>query len=154
MSTATSTLTDLEEKWENAEPGPFGENDAVIVRSLLIDSFELRSRAGYDGEAENIRIVERAEPEPEPKPLYVMASWVGAPDNREVYVEVVDGSWESITYSVYANDLVDPVPMVEMPSSQELCEALFAAYLEQDDDEWPGADALASAVLELLRGEA
>ncbi len=62
-------------------------------------------------------------------------------------------AWESLTRHLLADQLVDPVPLVELPSREALADAVEKPYYAQGGWAWPGAYPLADAVLELLRGE-
>ena len=79
-----------------------------------------------------------------------MASYVHSESHqREVYFRIEDGAWESNTQVALSDELVDPVPLVELPERSDLHEL----FRRQCLDGWPGAGVLADAVLELLRGE-
>lgn len=150
MSNASNLLDNLAQAWEDAIREAPQAGDTFIYKSPT-DGYYNVGMARWSLRPDQYRILERA-PKPEPKPRVVMASWVLAPDHREPYTLQDAGEWESLTYAVEADDLVDPVEMVEMPSFRELGEALAAPYFERGS-EWPGTDTLVGAVLELLRGE-
>lgn len=151
MTTANDTLADLEELWEGAEPGPFGEGDTLIIRRHT-GEYGIRPRAGYDSEGakfSHVRVLERAKPK-RPEWEAVVASYVHSESHqREVYFRIEDGAWESNTHVALSDELVDPVPLVELPERSDLHEL----FRRQCLDGWPGAGVLADAVLELLRGE-
>lgn len=148
MTTANDTLAQLEELWESAEKAQPQTGDTYIRRAV-------RDEISYEvGVAEqpilshDYRVIERAKPKA--KPRVVMASWVRDPDRREAYTLQPDGEWESLWYAVEADDLVDPVPLVEMPEREALVEAIRSA----SPTVWPlEGGALADAVLELLEGK-
>ena len=154
MTTANDTLAQLEELWETAEPGPFEQGDTLIIRRHD-GEYGIRPRAGYDSEGakfSHIRVLERAKPK-RPEWEAVAASHVHSESHRrEVYFRAEDGIWESNTQVALADELVDPVPLVELPERVELREKLLDLWAD-NGGEWPGSYALADAVLELLRGE-
>lgn len=149
MTTATDIQAQLEGLWESAEPGPFGRDDAIILK-YADGTYAFRPRAGYDDEKDSARVVERAKPK---RPQYVAASMLYTDDvtRREPFIEREDGRWESPTALGPAGDLIDPVPLVEMPEREEVREALVAARKAQS---WPDTTTAVEAVLELLRGKA
>ena len=152
MTTATDILTQLEELWEGAEPGPFEAEDAIILK-YADGTYAFRSRAGYRDETERIRVIERAKPRA-PEWEAVVASYVWSESHRrEVYFRIEGGAWESNTHVALDDELVDPVPLVEMPEREALADALEKPYYAQGGWSWPGSYPLVDAVLELLRGE-
>lgn len=154
MTTATDILTQLEELWEAAEPGPFRQGDTIIVHRHN-GEYGIRPRAGYDSEGakfSHVRVLERAKPK-RPEWEAVVASNIADKEHvRDVFVRTEAGNWESPTYLLRADELVDPVPLVELPERVELREKLLDLWAD-NGGEWPGSYALADAVLELLRGE-
>lgn len=154
MTTATDILTQLEELWEAAEPGPFRQGDTIIVHRHN-GEYGIRPRAGYDSEGakfSHVRVLERAKPK-RPEWEAVVASNIADKEHvRDVFVRTEAGNWESPTYLLHADELVDPVPLVELPERVELREKLLDLWAD-NGGEWPGSYALADAVLELLRGE-
>lgn len=147
MSIADDIQAQLEELWENADPGPFKEGDAVIINRFGRADFEVRHRVEHDGENLNTRVLERA-PRPKPRPRAVLASSVSDPGRREAYAELADGSWESSFYAVEADELVDPVELVPTPSKADLEDVMGREWSRAGG--WPGTDRLSDAVLELL----
>ena len=154
MTTATDIQKQLEEAWESAEPGPFGADDAIIIQRPS-GEYSVRPHAGYDSEGaevSRIRVLERAKPK-RPEWEAVVASNIADKEHvRDVFVRTEAGDWESPTYLLHADELVDPVPLVELPERVELREKLLDLWAD-NGGEWPGSYALADAVLELLRGE-
>ena len=154
MTTATDILTQLEELWEAAEPGPFEQGDTIIIHRHN-GEYGIRPRAGYDSEDErlgHIRILERAKPK-RPEWEAVVASNIADKEHlRDVFVRTEAGNWESPMHFLHADELVDPVPLVELPERMELREKFLDLWAD-NGGEWPGSYALADAVLELLRGE-
>lgn len=150
MTTATEILTELKELWETAEPGPFGVGDTLIIQ-YSGGEYAVHPSVGYDSEGatvDHIRVLERAEPKA-PEWEAVVASYVWSGDHRrEVYHRIEDGAWESNTHIALDDELVDPVPLVELPERSDLHEL----FRRQCLGGWPGAGVLADAVLELLRG--
>lgn len=153
MTTATDIQAQLEGLWESAEPGPFGRDDAIILK-YADGTYAFRPRAGYDDEKDSARVVERAKPK---RPQYVVAGmlYAGDDDRREPFIEREDGYWESAAAYGPAGDLIDPVPLVEMPSREEVLEALEAgrAAWRMSSSPIDLDDFRVDAVLELLRGE-
>ena len=128
MTTATDILTQLEELWEAAEPGPFRQGDTIIVHRHN-GEYGIRPRAGYDSEGakfSHVRVLERAKPK---RPQYVVASMLYTDDvtRREPFIEREDDRWESPTASGPADDLIDPIPLVELPERDVLEETLRRA---------------------------
>ena len=152
MTTATDILTQLEELWEGAEPGPFEADDSIII-SHTDGTFTVRERAGYDGESDSHRAIERAKPKA-PEWEAVVASHIEDEEHRrQVFARNDWGKWESATQYATTDELVDPVPLVEMPEREALADALEKPYYAQGGWSWPGSYPLVDAVLELLRGE-
>ena len=155
MTTATDIQKQLEEAWESAEPGPFGADDAIIIQRPS-GEYSVRPHAGYDSEGaevSRIRVLERAKPKA-PEWEAVVASYIHDEEHlREAFVRTASGSWESPTRYLLPDELVDPVPLVDLPERGALVEALEGPFLAQGAWEWPGSIPLANAVLELLRGE-
>ena len=152
MTTATDILTQLEELWEGAEPGPFEAEDAIILK-YADGTYAFRSRAGYRDETERIRVVERAKPKA-PEWEAVVASYTEDEEHRrQVFTRNDWGKWESATHYATTDELVDPVSLVEMPEREALADALEKPYYAQGGWSWPGSYPLVDAVLELLRGE-
>lgn len=151
MNNATDILTQLEELWESAESTQPQAGDAYIRRAVRDEiSYEV-GVAERPILARDYRVIERAKPKF--KPRAVMASSVRDPEHRrEVFIERPAGNWESHLRYAESDELVGPVEMVELPSREELGEALAVPYLKRGS-EWPGTTTLADAALELLRGE-
>lgn len=150
MSTATDILARLEELWESAEPGPTREGDAIIFRYGEGD-FKIEPCAGMARDSrDHVRTLERAKPKA-PEWEAVVASYIEDEENRrQVFAKTPAGNWESHTRYVHADELVDPVPLVEMPER----EALVGAIRSASPTVWPlEGGALADAVLELLEGK-
>lgn len=151
MTTATDILTQLEELWEAAEPGPFRQGDTIIVHRHN-GEYGIRPRAGYDSEGakfSHVRVLERAKPK-RPEWEAVVASYVHSESHqREVYFRIEDGAWESNTHVALDDELVDPVPLVELPTEEEL----LAAVVEGMEGWSFSADDVVESVLKLLRGE-
>lgn len=154
MSNATDIQKQLEEAWDGAEIGRPEAHDLVIILSNNAYSLGTAIDLDRDG-AYPVRILERA-PKPKPKPFAIVASatYLDA-DEREVFVpsRTFPGDWESAQRVAVADHLVDPVPLVELPSHQELARAILQVGIDHEF-EWPESDTLADAVLELLRGRA
>ena len=152
MTTATDILTQLEELWEAAEPGPFRQGDTIIVHRHN-GEYGIRPRAGYDSEGakfSHVRVLERAKPKRHEWEA-VVASYVHSESHqREVYFRIEGGAWESNTHVALDDELVDPVPLVELPERDVLEETLRRASGVTGHIE---AEGVAEAVLELLRGE-
>ena len=152
MTTATDIQKQLEEAWESAEPGPFGADDAIIIQRPS-GEYSVRPHAGYDSEGaevSRIRVLERAKPKA-PEWEAVVASYIHDEEHlREAFVRTASGSWESPTRYLLPDELVDPVPLVELPERDVLEETLRRASGVMGPIEAEGA---AEAVLELLRGE-
>jgi len=146
MSTATDILARLEELWESAEPGPTREGDAIIFRYGEGD-FKIEPCAGMAWDSrDHVRTLERAKPKA-PEWEAVVASYLHSDDHkREVYFRTTHGGWESETRLTYADELVDPVPLVEMPER----EALVGAIRSASPTVWP---LVVGRVLELLEGK-
>ena len=153
MTTANDTLAQLEELWESAESAQPQVGDAYIRRAV-------RDEISYEvGVAErpilsrDYRVLERAKPE---RPRAVVATTVLDPaGRREVYTESPHGHWESPYCRMEPDELVDPVPLVEMPSREDLLAAFEEAWdaWMRDEEALGGADGhRADAVLELLEG--
>ena len=149
MTITDDILSRLEELWENAEPGPTKEGDAIIYRYGAGD-FSIEPCVGVSRDnRDHIRTLERARPKA-PEWEAVVASYLHSDDHeREVYFRTRHGGWESETRLAAASDLVDPVPLVELPEHEELARALLKVGVDHDFV-W-GADRLADAVLELLK---
>ena len=152
MTTATDILTELKELWEGAEPAPYGADDAIIIQ-YATGEYSVRRRAGYDSEGvklDHVRILERAKPKA-PEWEAVVASYTEDEEHRrQVFTRNDWGKWESTHWYTEADELVDPVPLVELPEREALARAIAGSI-----DEEPGNFHLipADAVLELLRGE-
>ena len=149
MTTAADIQKQLEEAWENAESAQPQAGDAYIRRAVRDEiSYEV-GVAVRPVFAHDYRILERAKPK-RPEWEAVVASYIHDEEHlREAFVRTASGGWESPTYFLRADELVDPVPLVELPERSDLHEL----FRRQCLDGWPGAGVLADAVLELLRGE-
>lgn len=152
MTTATDIQARLEELWENAEPGPFEADDAIIIR-YASGTYAFRPRAGYSDKGDCVRVIERAKPKA-PGWEAVAASSIFC-SKRDVFAhDPNDDTWYAPAHGwVSPDDLVDPVPLAEMPERKALIEALEAPFIEQGDWAWPGSVPLADALLKLLRDE-
>ena len=148
MSTATDILARLEELWESAEPGPTREGDAIIFRYGEGD-FKIEPSAGRSRDSQDhVRTLERAKPKA-PEWEAVVASYLHDEEHkREVYFRTTGDAWESATRYTEADELVDPVPLVELPEREALVEAIHSASPAVGPVE---GGALADAVLELLK---
>lgn len=156
MSNTTDIQKQLEEAWDGAEIGRPEAHDLVIILSNNVYSLGTAVDLDRDG-AYPVRILKRA---PKPKPFAIVASatYLDA-DEREVFIpsETFPGDWESAQRVAVADHLVDPVPLVELPSHQELADAIYRGIIRRrsgalgprDHGEYE-----ADAVLELLRGRA
>ena len=152
MTTANDIQAQLNELWESAEPGPFGVDDAIIFK-YADGTYAFRPRAGYDDEKDYARVVERAKPKA-PEWEAVVASYIHDEEHRrQVFARAGNDCWESPDYYLLDGELVDPVPLVEMPEREALADALEKPYYAQGGWSWPGSSPLVDAVLELLRGE-
>lgn len=154
MTTANDIVTQLEELWENAEPGPFGEDDTIIVRHADGGDYNIRAKAGYSADMEHIRTLERAKPKPPEWEAVAASHALSECHKREVYFRSVYGGWVSESWVAEDDDLVDPVPLVEMPSREDLLAAFEEGWQAWRGDEMcmNGADShRADAVLELLK---
>lgn len=161
MDTAEKNwLEDLEAVYETAVGATPDVGDTAIIPNGA-GGYVVRPAVQWDVDAPlpELRILKRA-PKPKPKPFAIVASatYLGA-DEREVFVpsETFPGEWESAQRVAVADHLVDPVPLVELPSREELIAALKRGYdaWEADDHALGAAnDHRADAVLELLEGRA
>lgn len=153
MTTATDIQAQLKEAWENAERVAPQEGDTYISFNVTADCTYSVGVARWELTPERYRLLERAKPKA-PEWEAVVASYVHSESHlREVYYRAKDGLWESNTRVASDDELVDPVPLVELPSREEILEALEKPYYAQGGWSWPGSYPLADAVLELLRGE-
>lgn len=152
MSTAADIQTQLEEAWEGAEQAAPQEGDTYIQRVERDTVTYMVGVAEYPIAEGRHRILERAKPKAPEWEAVVASYLMSASDKREVYYHRVDDFWESETFVSEGDDLVDPVPLVEMPDEDTLASVLLDVYLDEEDG-WPGSQSLADAVLELLRGE-
>ena len=155
MSIDIDWLGDLKAAYEEAEDSAPRVGDIVILPNgsggYIIRPAVEADRGEY--EAWDIRILKRA-PKPEPKPFAVVASKVATPGKREVFMPtgLTNAEWESPTTVASSGELVDPVPLVEVPDIDAVREALEQPYM-REGREWPGSIPLARAVLELLEGK-
>lgn len=150
MTIANDILARLEELWENAEPGPTKEGDAIIYRYGEGD-FKIEPSADRSRDSrEHVRVIERAKPKAPEWEAVVASDLHDETHKREVYFRTTYGGWESDSGIIAASDLVDPVPLVGLPEHEELARALLKVGIDHDFV-WPGADDLADAVLELLK---
>ena len=153
MTTASDTLAQLEELWESAESAQPQVGDAYIRRAV-------RDEISYEvGVAErpilsrDYRILERAKPKAPEWEAVVASGLHYETHKREVYFRNTYGVWESESGIIAADDLVDPVPLVEMPSREDLLAAFEEAWdaWMRDEEALGGADGHRSdAVLKLL----
>lgn len=151
MTTMNDILTELDELWDDAERGTPAPGDIVIEKSrgtgyAVFDWLGSTIPRPHD----RIRVLGRAKPKA-PEWQAVVASFVTDADHeREVYFLTSNGVWESDTHAAYSDELVDPVPLVEMPSHRELMATIKDALgVSRGLD----SDIAAGAVLELLRGD-
>lgn len=156
MSNAAEIQARLAEAWENAERTQPQTGDTYICRTVRDEiSYEV-GVAERPILARDYRVIERAKPK-RPEWEAVVASNIRNPGHpREVYVRTpgrVD-DWESSTRYANHDDLVDPVPLVEMPSREEVIGAIDAGLGAWRRTSEPiDRDAfIADAVLELLGG--
>ena len=157
MTAAGDTLAHLEGLWENAERTQPQTGDTYIRRAVRDEiSYEV-GVAERPILARDYRVLERAKPK-RPEWEAVVASHVRDLEHtREVYARTpgrVD-DWESPTRYAKHDELVDPVPLVEMPSREEVIGALDAGLnaWRRTGEPIDRDDFLADAVLELLGGE-
>ena len=153
MTIASDTLARLEELWKNAESVQPQAGDAYIRRAV-------RDEISYEvGVAERpilsreYRILERAKPKAPEWEAVVASGLQYETHKREVYFRTTYGAWESESGIIAAGDLVDPVPLVEMPSREGLLAAFEEGWQAWRGDEMcmNGADShRADAVLRLL----
>lgn len=157
MTTANSALAQLEELWESAEKAQPEAGDAYIRRAVRDEiSYEV-GVAERPILARDYRVLERAKPKA-PEWEAVVASRIDGLgkhiEAREVYYLTDGGRWESETYFADADELVDPVPLVELPEREELLAAFREGWdaWRHDEECTGGADGhLADAVLKLLK---
>lgn len=159
MSEEKNWLEDLEAVYETAVGATPDVGDTVIIPNGA-GGYTVRPANQWDVDAplQELRILKRA-----PKPVRKLQAVVAGndygldPELREVYVLQQSGEWESEIYLIDADQLVDPVPLVELPSRGELLEALERAWdtwLADDDEEGGANPQRIDAVLELLEGRA
>ena len=148
MSNATEIRAQLAEAWESAERVAPQKGDTYIHKSPADGSYSVGT-AKWKLRPDVYRILKHAKPEP--KHEAVVASCIKDEENRrQVFAKTPGGNWESYTRYVHADELVDPVPLVEMPER----EALVGAIRSASPTVWPlEGGALADAVLELLEGK-
>lgn len=164
MSTNTEEknwLAIIEAVYEGAEVGNCAEGDTIILPSGG-EGYIVRTAVGWDSDAPEgwgIRILKRA---PEPELQAVMAGYIADdcfnvdPAVRHVWTSRGGGYWESIVDFVRSDELVDPAPLVELPSHEELARAVYGGVIQRrlgtlgprDHGEYE-----ADAVLELLEGK-
>lgn len=160
MSIDIDWLGDLKAAYEEAEDSAPRVGDTLILPNgsggyIICPAVEA-DRGEY--EAWDIRILKRA-PKPKPVPQAVMAGYVADehfdidPAVRHVWANRGGDYWESIVDFTHADQLVDPVPLVELPSHEELARAFLQVGIDHEF-KWPESDTLADAVLELLEGRA
>lgn len=149
----TDIQRQLEEAWENAERIAPQEGDTYINKTR--DSTYSVGVARWGLDPETCRVLERAEPKAPAWEAVVASNLHDADHARDVFVRTESGNWESPTYSHFlsADELVDPVPLTEVPDRGALIEALEGPFIAHGAWEWPGSVPLANAVLELLQGE-
>ena len=153
MTTATDILTQLEEAWENAERATPQEGDTYISYNATGDGTYTVGVAQWALDSERFRVLARAKPKA-PEWEAVVASHIEDEEHRrQVFARNDWGKWESATQYATTDELVDPVPLVEMPEREALADALEKPYYAQGGWSWPGSYPLVDAVLELLRGE-
>ena len=158
MSNVNDILDQLQKEWDRAEEIPFEERDSVIVKTGL-SSYSIRREAGYNSEGEaipHVRVLERAKPRTPEWEAVVASDIEDVGHRRQVFARNEWGKWESAHWIASDGELVDPVPLVEMPSREEIKKALVDAWgaWTADVDAEGGADPhRIDALLELLRGE-
>lgn len=157
MTTASDTMTQLEELWESAEIAQPEAGDAYIRRAVRDEiSYEV-GVAERPILARDYRVLERAKPKA-PEWEAVVASRIDGLgkhiETREVYYLTDGGRWESETYFADADEFVDPVPLVELPERKDLLAAFKEGWGTWMHDEEALGDAdghRADAVLKLLK---
>lgn len=155
MTTATDIQKQLAEAWESAEVGEAKANDLVIVFSGNIYSVGTAADLNQDG-VSPVRILERAKPKAPEWEAVVASNLYDAEHVREVFVRTESGNWEAPTYYLTADELVDPVPLVELPERDALVDAINRGeFVRRAGHKGPAPRGHheAEAVLELLRGE-
>jgi len=152
MTAAGDTLAHLEGLWENAERTQPQTGDTYIRRAVRDEiSYEV-GVAERPILARDYRVIERAKPK-RPEWEAVVASNIMNPGHpRAVYVRMPGrvNDWEAPTRYANCDDLVDPVPLVEMPERDVLWRTIRRASGAIGVAE---AEAVTDAVLELLGGE-
>jgi len=149
MTIATDIQKQLEEAWENAERVAPQEGDTFIGCSREGETNYSIGVARWEMNPERYRVLERAKPKP-PEWEAVVASFIYDEEHvRDVFVRTEGGAWESLTRYLTADQLVDPVPLVELPEREELLAAVNEGMKGWDTI----ASDIAEPVLELLRGE-
>ena len=153
MTTATDVQAQLKEAWENAERATPQEGDTYISYNATGDGTYTVGVAQWALDSERFRVLERAKPKA-PEWEAVVASYIHDEEHRrQVFARAGNDCWESPDYYLFDGELVDPVPLVEMPEREALADALEKPYYAQGGWSWPGSYPLVDAVLELLRGE-
>lgn len=151
-------LEDMAREWREAEVGEVREGDTVIVNSSGSGTGNYTVRPAHDVDLPggsqagnpNIRILQRA-PEPE-RPEVVVASSIFDPTHeRQLWFREPMAGWFNREEDclLYDGELVDPVQLVELPSREEVIDALASVMMGYRF----GTGSLASAVLDLLKGK-
>ena len=153
MTNLTQAQAQLKELWDNAEQAAPQEGDAFIAYFGEGETQYSIGVARWELNPARYRILERAKPKA-PEWEAVVASHIEDEEHRrQVFARNDWGEWESATQYATTDELVDPVPLVEMPEREALADALEKPYYAQGGWSWPGSYPLVDAVLELLRGE-
>lgn len=153
MTDKKNWLEDLEQAWSNAEVGTARVGDLLIDKMKSFEDGYLISTAVRDQGATlpNLRILERA-PKPEPRQRAIVARFIDDRyHEREIFQpdSLVRDRWVSGSWWILADDLVDPVELVEMPDREDL----LGAVLDGMTGHSFSSTDIVNAVLELLEGE-
>lgn len=156
MTTAAEARAQLKELWDNAEQAAPQEGDAFIAYFGEGETQYSIGVARWELDPARYRILERAKPKaPEWEAVVASCIW-DEEHHRQAFIRDGQDTWMSADWSIGADDLVDPVPLVAMPSREEIKEALADAWnaWKEDADTEGGADPhRIDALLKLLRGE-
>ena len=153
MTNLTQAQAQLKELWDNAEQAAPQEGDAFIAYFGEGETQYSIGVARWELNPARYRILERAKPKAPEREAVVASHIEDEEHRRQVFARNDWGEWESATQYATTDELVDPVPLVEMPEREALADALEKPYYAQGGWSWPGSYPLVDAVLELLRGE-